>query len=105
MAQAGSTWSALLQRRPSWPRPRVCGTSSWSRSGSCALFCYITAVVLRYADRSLGVPASLVIIGLVLIGLAVVTVRLGRATQRQSGLSPGTTTLRSRLNGASDTAA
>jgi len=73
--------------------------------GSCALFCYITAVVLRYADRSLGVPASLVIIGLVLIGLAVVTVRLGRATQRQSGLSPGTTTLRSRLNGASDTAA
>jgi hypothetical protein len=49
--------------------------------GSCALFGYITAVVLRYADRSLGVPASLVIIGLVLIGLALVTVLLGRASR------------------------
>jgi hypothetical protein len=56
--------------------------------GSCALFSYITAVVLQYADRSLGAPASLVIIGLVLIGLAVLTVRLGRATLRHSGLSP-----------------
>lgn len=46
--------------------------------GSCALFGYITAVVLEYADRSIGVPESLVIIGLVLIGLAIVSVRLGR---------------------------
>jgi hypothetical protein len=72
--------------------------------GSCALFSYITAVVFRYADRSLGVPASLVIIGLVLISLAIVTVRLGRATLQQSGISPDTTTLRSRLNAESETA-
>jgi hypothetical protein len=50
--------------------------------GSCALFGYITAVVLEYADRSIGVPESLVVIGLVLIGLAIVTVRLGRMGHR-----------------------
>ncbi|HWF82086.1 MAG TPA: hypothetical protein VN695_16000 [Streptosporangiaceae bacterium] len=49
--------------------------------GSCAMFCYITAVVLRYANRSLGVSESLVIIGVVLIGLAIVTVGLRRATR------------------------
>jgi hypothetical protein len=46
--------------------------------GSCALLGYIVAVVLRYADRSIGTPGSLVIIGLTLISLAIVTVRLGR---------------------------
>jgi hypothetical protein len=71
--------------------------------GSCALFGYITAVVLRYAGRSLGVPASLVIIGLVLIGLALLSVRLWRATRQQSGLSPDTTTMRSRPRAESDT--
>jgi hypothetical protein len=49
--------------------------------GSFALFGYITAMVLRYADRSLGVPSSLVTIGLVLIALAIVTVRLGNASR------------------------
>ncbi|HET7015728.1 MAG TPA: hypothetical protein VFI65_17545 [Streptosporangiaceae bacterium] len=48
--------------------------------GSCALLGYIVAVVLRYADQSIGMPGSLVIIGLTLISLAVVTVRLGRRT-------------------------
>lgn len=47
--------------------------------GSCALLGYIAAVVLTYADRWVGVPESLVIIGLVLIAIAIVTVRLGRA--------------------------
>ena len=50
--------------------------------GSCALFGYITAVVLEYADRSIGAPESLVIIGLALIGLAIVTVRIGRASHQ-----------------------
>jgi hypothetical protein len=50
--------------------------------GSCALLGYITAVVLQYADRWVGVPESLVIIGLVLIATAIVTVRLGRASHR-----------------------
>jgi hypothetical protein len=52
--------------------------------GSGALFGYITAVILRYAHWSLGVPASLVIIGLVLITLAVATMRLGRVSRPRS---------------------
>lgn len=48
--------------------------------GSCALLGYVTAIVLEYADRWVGVPESLVIIGLVLIGIAIVSVRLGRAS-------------------------
>jgi hypothetical protein len=49
--------------------------------GSCALLGYIVAVVLRYADQSIGTPGSLMIIGVTLIGLAIVTIRLGqRAT-------------------------
>jgi len=50
--------------------------------GSCALLGYITAVVLEYADRWVGVPESLIIIGLVLIAIAIVTVRLGRASHQ-----------------------
>jgi hypothetical protein len=50
--------------------------------GSCALLGYIAAVVLEYADRWVGVPESLVIIGLVLIAIAIVTVRLGRASHQ-----------------------
>lgn len=50
--------------------------------GSCALLGYIAAVVLEYADHWVGVPESLVVIGLVLIGLAIVTVRLGRASHQ-----------------------
>lgn len=50
--------------------------------GSCALLGYITAVVVQYADRWVGVPESLVIVGLVLIGVALVTVRLGRASHQ-----------------------
>ncbi len=49
--------------------------------GSCALFSYITAAVLRYTGQSLGVSESLVVIGLVLIALAIATVRVGRATR------------------------
>lgn len=50
--------------------------------GSCALLGYIAAVVLEYADRWVGVPESLVIIGLVLIAIAIVTVQLGRASHQ-----------------------
>jgi hypothetical protein len=49
--------------------------------GSCALLGYISAIVLKYTGGSRGVPESLTIIGVVLIGLAFVTVRLGRASR------------------------
>lgn len=55
--------------------------------GSCALFGYITATVIRYADRTLNVAEILMVIGGLLIGLAVATVRLSRAA-KASG--PGT---------------
>lgn len=50
--------------------------------GSCGALGYITAFVLKYADRWGGVSESLIIIGLVLIALAIVTVRLGRANHQ-----------------------
>jgi hypothetical protein len=48
--------------------------------GSCGLLGYVVATVLRYADRSIGMSGSLVIIGLTLISLAIVTIRLGQRT-------------------------
>lgn len=50
--------------------------------GSFGLLGYITAVVVGYAGRWVGVPESLVIIGLALIAIAIVTVRVGRANHR-----------------------
>jgi len=55
--------------------------------GSCALLGYIVVVVLRYADRSIGMSGSLGIIGLTLIGLAIVTIRLGQRTGPIGGRS------------------
>ncbi len=55
--------------------------------GSCALLGYIVAVVVRYADRSIGTSGSLVIIGFTLISLAIVTIRLGRRTGPIGGRS------------------
>lgn len=50
--------------------------------GSCALLGYITALVVKYADRWVGIPESLVIIGVALIAIAIVSVRLGRASHQ-----------------------
>jgi hypothetical protein len=49
--------------------------------GTLAMFGYITSVVARYFHESLGVPAALAITGVLIIGLAVVTARLMRATR------------------------
>jgi hypothetical protein len=70
--------------------------------GSCALFAYITAAVLRCADRSLGIAESLVIIGLSLIGLAVVTARLGLAARPPLTTRADLIDLRSRLASRAD---
>lgn len=49
--------------------------------GTLAMFGYVTAVVVTYFRQSLGIPAALAITGVVIIGLAVVTARLMRATR------------------------
>lgn len=66
-------------------------------AGTLAMFGYVTAVVIRYFSDSLGVPAALAITGVLVIGLAVVSARLMRATHGpkrkpepgQEGLAPG----------------
>jgi hypothetical protein len=49
--------------------------------GAVAMFGYLTGAVVRYFGDSLGVPAALAVTGLLIIGLAVVTARLARATR------------------------
>jgi hypothetical protein len=66
--------------------------------GSCAEFGYITLMVLRYANGALGIAETLMLIGGILIGLALVTVHLGRATgRRMTGREVATPTQASRL--------
>jgi len=48
--------------------------------GTLAIFSYVTSVVARYLQESLGVPSALAITGVLIIGLAVVSARLIRAT-------------------------
>ena len=48
--------------------------------GALTMFCYLTAVAARYLHQSLGVPSALAITGVLIIGLAVVSARLMRAT-------------------------
>ena len=47
--------------------------------GALAMFSYVTSVVARYLQESLGVPSALAITGVLIIGLAVVSARLIRA--------------------------
>ena len=47
--------------------------------GTLAMFGYVTSVAARYLHESLGVPSALAIIGVLIIGLAVVSARLMRA--------------------------
>ena len=57
--------------------------------GALAMFGYVTEVAIRYLHESLGVPSALAITGLLIIGLAVASARLMRATHppkaRESG--------------------
>jgi hypothetical protein len=56
--------------------------------GSLAMFGYVTGVVVRYFHESLGVPGALAITGVLILGLAVVTARLMRATHRPKPEGP-----------------
>ena len=47
--------------------------------GALAMFGYVTSVAARYLHQSLRVPSALAIIGVLIIGLAVVSARLMRA--------------------------
>ena len=60
--------------------------------GTVAMFGYVTSVVVRYFGESLGVPAALAITGVLIIGLAVVTARLMRATRPPKPHEPGAET-------------
>lgn len=57
--------------------------------GTLAMFGYVTSVVVRYFGDSLGVPAALAITGVLIIGLAVLTARLMRATRPPTPKEPG----------------
>ena len=49
--------------------------------GTLAMFGYVASVVVHYFHRSLGVPAALAITGALILGLAVISARLMRATR------------------------
>ncbi len=57
--------------------------------GTLAMFGYVTSVVVQYFHRSLGVPAALAITGVLILGLAVVSARLMRATRPPKPSEPG----------------
>jgi hypothetical protein len=48
--------------------------------GSCALFGYITSAVITFSHGSLGIAETLIFVGVLLIGMALLTVQLGRVT-------------------------
>jgi hypothetical protein len=57
--------------------------------GTLAMFVYVTSAVLQYFHQSLGVPAALAITGALILGLAVVSARLMRATRPPKPSEPG----------------
>src|SRR6266536_2504875 len=57
--------------------------------GTLAMFGYVTSVAVRYFHESLGVPAALAITGVLIIGLAVISARLMRATHPPKPNKPG----------------
>jgi hypothetical protein len=57
--------------------------------GALAMFGYVTSAAVRYLHHSLGVPSALAITGVLIIGLAVVSARLGRAAHRPKPDQPG----------------
>jgi hypothetical protein len=57
--------------------------------GTLAMFGYVTGVVVRYFHQSLGVPGALAITGVLILGLAVITARLLRATHPSKPSQPG----------------
>jgi hypothetical protein len=57
--------------------------------GALAMFGYVTSAAVRYLQQSLGYPAALAIAGVLIIGLAVVSARLGRAAHPPEPGQPG----------------
>jgi hypothetical protein len=57
--------------------------------GTLAMFGYVTGVVVRYFHQSLGIPGALAITGVLILGLAVVSARLMRATHPRKPEGPG----------------
>ena len=57
--------------------------------GTLAMFGYVTGVVVRYFHQSLGVPGALTVTGVLILGLAVITARLLRATHPAKPKLPG----------------
>ena len=57
--------------------------------GTLAMFGYVTGVVVRYFHQSLGLPGALAIAGVLILGLAVVSARLMRATRPRKPEGPG----------------
>jgi hypothetical protein len=57
--------------------------------GTLAMFGYVTGVVVRYFQQSLGVPGALAITGVLILGLAVITARLLRAAHPPKPKQPG----------------
>ena len=57
--------------------------------GALAMFGYVTSIAARYLHQSLGVPSALAIIGVLIIGLAVVSARLMRAAPPPEPTEPG----------------
>ncbi len=58
-------------------------------AGTLAMFGYVTAAVIHFFHRSLGVPAALAITGVLVIGLALVSARLIRVTRPPTHGEPG----------------
>jgi hypothetical protein len=56
--------------------------------GTVATFGYVTAAVVRYFQHSLGVPATLAVTGLLVLGLALITARLMRVTHPAKHQAP-----------------
>jgi len=57
--------------------------------GTLAMFGYVTSAALHYLQKSLGGPAALAITGALIIGLAVISARLGRAAHPPKPGQPG----------------
>ena len=59
--------------------------------GTLAMFGYVTSVVIQYFHQSLGIPATLAITGVLILGLSVVSARLMRRHIRRSPASQAQT--------------
>jgi hypothetical protein len=74
----GITTAAAAMAASVWVR-----NTTLLAAGTLALFGYVSAVVVRYYQQSLGIPATLAVCGVLLLTLAVIMARVRRGTRRQ----------------------